>query len=548
MRHKSRQPGGVRFERTGDAEIDAHLEGLEKRFERIPPKGPVSRLGEALRTEAGLERRVMSGLSRVVADLDYVPPDSDWAKTERRLIRRNSGLLSNKELAATTHEIVDETRYLMEHVPVEVVSAILKSCRNASDLEDVALAVEKRTADGGAEDFLANSHAAVGALVKKRGRNLKKTVRRVGAGLGLAAAAVGLYVLATRESPEEHYSLEHYLKTSPMMSRMAEKYYPSDKSMRVLALEYLDRLDSDENKRDGVVMRNWTRYQWDDLQGRVLAGYDFAAAEKYNQAYMDNLGATMKAVGELAKDGRPIAFEELAGRLSKFRMVHINEEHYNPSHVRFEADVVEALSRDKPLRLGMEHFDTDSQSYVDRYFAGNIGIDVLLRHMQANMDAAAFFSIEPKLMEYEPFFDRIRALNKSGRKIRVIGIEDGYNEQEVRPSNDLWLRDKDMSQKMADIVAADKKAGVDARYATITGKAHAGCPRHLPKWIHERTGLESATVVFGDQTFGSDVTEFMEKSRAAPDPALKAEIASGNFFFIQSGEGDKVEVKSLGGK
>jgi hypothetical protein len=54
--------------------------------------------------------------------------------------------------------------------------------------------------------------------------------------------------------------------------------------------------------------------------------------------------------------------------------------------------------------------------------------------------------------------------------------------------------------------------------------------------------------LFGDQSFDTSVTEYVEKTSAGSDEGLKAKIGSGSYFFIQSGEGGKLDIKPLSGK
>jgi len=388
---------------------------------------------------------------------------------------------------------------------------------------------------------------------KAGGRRVLKTA----VGLTVAAAAVGAaFLLSKIEFPEKHYTLDHYRETSPRMSAAAERFFPDDPKTRLHALEYLDRLDMTqrwdgsmdvEGRRDGIVQKNWTRYQWDDLRSNILDGrYDFEAAEKYNKAYDRQIAETSATLGALVPKSPTVSSKQLGERLRGFKMVHINEEHYNPKHVQYEGDLIEMLAKDKPLRIGMEHFDEDYQDYLDRYFSGEISMKPLLRRMEANMTSDAFIGLSAKLREYEPMFDRLRALNKSGARIRVIAMERGYDEQEVYAPYDFYLRDRHMSERLSSVVQADRAAGVDARYVTVTGKAHAFCPRHLPAWVKSKTGLDSATIVFGDQSFMTDAHEFLIESgrSGGPDQQLKKEILGSNMFYIESSE-KGVEVRDL---
>lgn len=127
-----------------------------------------------------------------------------------------------------------------------------------------------------------------------------------------------------------------------------------------------------------------------------------------------------------ATSGRPIALDELVGRLAAEEVIYVGEEHRNHAHIRAALDILEGLAaRQRSPILALEMFSWDGQPGLDRYLSepGMARADFLRESQWAENWGGAFEDYEPLVTFARDHRLIILALNPPRPLVRLVATQ-----------------------------------------------------------------------------------------------------------------------------
>ncbi|RTZ15772.1 hypothetical protein EJ063_11910 [Vibrio aquaticus] len=182
----------------------------------------------------------------------------------------------------------------------------------------------------------------------------------------------------------------------------------------------------------------------------------------------------------------PISLTSLPKSLLEADVILVGEWHTHSGIHRFQTDLLDALSDQRPVALSMEQFTRDKQTVVDHYLAGKIGEQFLIKSGNAWPNYESDYRPLVELAKQKQL--DVIAANAPKPIVRCIGRE-GIEYLEVLPPH------------KRDYVAADINTADSPYKEKFMASMHHGSP--------EQTQNQYAAQVTWDETMAESITNYL---------------------------------------
>ena len=109
-------------------------------------------------------------------------------------------------------------------------------------------------------------------------------------------------------------------------------------------------------------------------------------------------------------------FDAVIADLATSKVIFLGERHRIERHHRLQREIVEALAeQDLPLVVGLEQMETNQQPVLDRYAAGEIDFDTLVKESER----------EKYWSSFEQYRELLEAARKAGAKLLALNAPPG---------------------------------------------------------------------------------------------------------------------------
>lgn len=232
--------------------------------------------------------------------------------------------------------------------------------------------------------------------------------------------------------------------------------------------------------------------------------------------------------------GEPISFEELTSDLEQARVVYLGEVHSISRHHALQRQLLQALVQNgRKLVLAMEQFEAPMQPALDRFNAGAIDLETMVRDTGLARRWAGHINYLPLLAVAREARVPVLALNARPETIRAVGrsglagvstdqrrelpesiqlddpvyerlltqtlsVHMAFDPKKLRPVFEAQVaRDETMAQRLTEFL--NSPAGQDRNALVICGRGHCEYGLGIPSRIARRLpGVAQRTIVFSE--------------------------------------------------